>query len=304
MTERVLTDQGEDHSEKKRLAALFAMVALAVAPLFLGRDVPEPAPDIPLTAELPDIGPLPDFAAIDDVEVMKSAFFDYLLPVVEAQNSWILDNRHYLIDLRDRLQTGQELQASDRIRLAVLAERYRVELSEAMDTASLSALLMRVDIIPPSLALAQAASESGWGRSRFAREANNLFGEWCYREGCGLVPARRIEGARHEVTLFDAVPAAVDSYFRNLNSHPAYESLRQLRAEAREEHDFLLGTQLVGGLGFYSERRDAYLEELRAMIRINKLLELDLSEEAEVELERLDEETLDDQHDDTVAVLP
>lgn len=274
MTERDQRMSGES----VRLMALTAVIAVAVLLLFLGREAAEDEPDIPLAAELPDVGPLPDFTAMTDVNTMKSAFFDYLLPVVEAQNEWILDNRHYLMDLRERLAAGRELRQADTMRLAVLAERYRVELSDPVDVADVSALLMRVDVIPPSLALAQAASESGWGRSRFAREANNLFGEWCYRQGCGLVPARRIEGAQHEVTLFAAVPDAVDSYFRNLNTHPAYEPLRQLRAEAREEHDVLLGTHLIDGLEMYSERRGAYLEELRAMIRINRLLDFDLPE--------------------------
>ncbi|MCC5887157.1 MAG: glucosaminidase domain-containing protein [Gammaproteobacteria bacterium] len=274
-----MTDgQQTESSEKWRHALLFAGVVLAAALLILGRQLLEREPAIPLTAELPDIGPLPDFAAIRDVEAMKSTFFDYLLPVVEAQNEWILDNRQYLSDLQERLDAGEQLREADRIRLAVLGDRYRVDLPDPVHGADISALLMRVDIIPPSLALAQAASESGWGRSRFAREANNLFGEWCYQEGCGLVPARRIAGAQHEVTLFDAVPDAVDSYFRNLNSHPAYEPLRELRAEARREHDVLLGTHLIDGLEMYSERRGAYLDELRAMIRINRLLELDLPE--------------------------
>lgn len=283
-------------NEGRRLLLLFALGALAVLLLFLGRNASEREADIPLLAELPDVGPLPDFAAIDDVKVMKSRFFEYLLPVVEAQNSWILDNRSYLIDLRDRLLAGEDLQEMDSIRLEVLADRYRVSLSDVVDEADISALLMRVDIIPPSLALAQAASESGWGRSRFAREANNLFGEWCYRAGCGLVPARRISGASHEVATFDAIPDAVDSYFRNLNTHPAYAPLRRLRAEAREEHDILLGTHLIAGLQMYSERRGAYLEELRAMIRINGLLQLDLNMD--------DGEGAPDERRDSIAVLP
>lgn len=292
MTEQVSTDRGE----RARLVVLFAVVAMATLLLLFSREARVSLPNIPLAAELPDIGQLPDFAAIHDVNDMKSTFFDYLLPVVEAQNSWILDNRGYLTDLRDRLRTGQGLQEPDRIRLEVLAGRYRVELSENVDDADISVLLMRVDIIPPSLALAQAASESGWGRSRFAREANNLFGEWCYQEGCGLVPERRVEGAQHEVASFEAVPDAVDSYFRNLNTHPAYEPLRQLRAEARQEHDVLLGIHLIDGLEMYSERGGAYLEELRAMIRINSLLELDLSEGASV--------SSSEDLGDSIAVLP
>ncbi len=287
------------HDEQLRQTLLYVAVAIAVLLLLLGRDWREPEMAIPLAAELPDIGPLPDFGAIDDVDAMKSTFFSYLLPVVEAQNEWILDNREYLLDLRGRLDAGQELRDSDRVRLEALGDRYRVELAGPVDGADVSALLLRVDIIPPSLALAQAASESGWGRSRFAREANNLFGEWCFQEGCGLVPEQRMAGAQHEVTLFDAVPDAVDSYFRNLNSHPAYESLRQLRVEAREEHEVLLGTHLIDGLEMYSERRGAYLEELRAMIRINRLLDFDLSEaEGPVRAD------MAGMHGDEMAVLP
>lgn len=265
--------------ERVRLGALLAVILVAVVLLWSVREAAEPEPDLPLVAELPEIGPLPDFDAIRDIEEMKARFFDYLMPVVEAQNQWILDNRDYLFDLRDRMEAGEGLRRTDLRRLEVLSQRYRVELSDPPDPADIEVLLTRVDIIPPSLALAQAASESGWGRSRFARDANNLFGEWCYREGCGLVPQRRIAGARHEVTLFETVPDAIDSYFRNLNSHPAYEPMRELRAEVRSERDELLGIDLIDGLEMYSERRGAYLDELRTMIRINRLLRFDLPDD-------------------------
>lgn len=266
-------------AERNRLLLLIGAGILAVAVLVMFRTGFDDTVDAPMAADLPDVGPVPDFASIQDVNVMKEAFFDYLLPVIEAQNEWIEDNRAYLKDLRGRLEAGIALRARDLTHLEALAGRYRVTLSAPVGLAELDELLLRVDIVPPSLALAQAAAESGWGRSRFAREGNNLFGEWCFTEGCGMVPQRRLPGASHEVTLFDSVGHAVDSYFRNLNSHPAYEDMRELRAASREENGVILGTELVDGLEMYSERRGAYLEELRHMIRINQLTRLDLAEE-------------------------
>ncbi len=265
--------------ERNRLLLLLGAVIIAVAVVVMFRTGVDEAVDLPVAADLPDVGPVPDFASIEDVNVMKEAFFDYLLPVIEAQNEWLEDNRAYLQDLRARLEAGTALRSRDLRRLETLAERYRVTLSEPVSLVDMDELLLRVDIVPPSLALAQAAAESGWGRSRFAREGNNLFGEWCFTEGCGMVPQRRRPGASHEVTLFDSVGHAVDSYFRNLNSHPAYEDMRELRAASREENGVILGTELVDGLEMYSERRGAYLEELRHMIRINRLTRLDLPEE-------------------------
>lgn len=265
-------------AERKRVTLLAILVLASVALLLsyrLGMD--EPPPVAP-RADLPDVGPVPDFAAIADIEQMKEAFFDFLLPVIDAQNEWIHDNRQYLLDLRERTAAEEPLRSRDQKHLEVLAERYRVTLSEPVSLADINELLLRVDIIPPSLALAQAAAESGWGRSRFAREGNNLFGEWCFREGCGMTPQRRRTGARHEVTLFESVGDAVDSYFRNLNSHPSYEPMRELRADARNESGLILGTDLIDGLEMYSERRGDYLEELRVMIRVNRLTRLDVPE--------------------------
>jgi len=131
-------------------------------------------------------------------------------------------------------------------------------------------LLARVDVIPPKLALIQAAKESGWGTSRFARSANNLFGEWCFSEGCGVVPASRSEGRRHEVESFDSVQDAIASYVRNLNSHPSYAPLRERRAALRAAGEAPTALALADGLGRYSERGEAYVQEVKSMIRHNE----------------------------------
>jgi Bax protein len=133
-------------------------------------------------------------------------------------------------------------------------------------------------VVPPSLALAQAASESGWGTSRFAREGNNYFGEWCFSEGCGLIPGRRGAEQTHEVEVFPTVEAAVDSYFRNLNRVAVYEPLRETRARARAAGRPITGEALAAGLERYSERGTVYIEEVRSIISYNDLERYDASQ--------------------------
>mgnify|MGYP002064425563 CR=1 FL=1 len=108
-----------------------------------------------------------------------------------------------------------------------------VPLEMGDETALLAELRRRVDTVPIRLALAQAAKESGWGTSRFARKGNNFFGQWCYDEGCGLVPRARGEGRSHEVRAFDSPGDSVASYLRNINTHHGYRELRHARAGLR-----------------------------------------------------------------------
>jgi Bax protein len=131
-------------------------------------------------------------------------------------------------------------------------------------------LLRRLDIIPADLALAQAAMESAWGRSRFAREGNNYFGQWCFSKGCGIVPEKRPAGARYEVQRFDSPAESVAGYMRNLNSHPRYTELRLIREKARAESADISGQQLAGGLHGYSAIGDTYIRTLRVLIRANQ----------------------------------
>ena len=132
-------------------------------------------------------------------------------------------------------------------------------------------LLRRVDVVPPSLALAQAANESAWGTSRFARDGNNYFGQWCFEQGCGLVPKRRDEGRAHEVATFSSPVESVERYMANLNTHDAYRPLRERREQLRESEAPITGIQLAAGLEKYSERGEEYIAELRSMIRFNNL---------------------------------
>ena len=245
-----------------------ALAALALSPL---------ARDIPATAQLQralgiDVNPLPDFAQYSDVRQKKRAFFEYLQPMVRANNQKLLEERRRL-----QAMTGtpsSELGFADKRLIRNLAEYYEVDAALPMDK-QIQELLLRTDIVPVSLALSQAAMESAWGTSRFAVEGNNLFGQWCYKAGCGIVPSRRGDGRSHEVARFSDVRAAVASYMRNINSHLAYAELRASRAELRSAGEPITGHEMAKHLLRYSERGQDYVSEIQSMIRVNKLSELD-----------------------------
>lgn len=225
-------------------------------------------------AEVEDerVSALPDFAAITDVRQKKRAFFNYMEPLVEQENRRLtgLRNQIQLIQEQARISEAQQQWLWD------LARNYRVDSNGQFDQAFFQELLTRVDIIPVSLALAQAANESAWGTSRFAVEGNNLFGQWCFSEGCGIVPSGRPEGARYEVKKFASVAESVQAYIHNLNTHPKYQEMRQLRRVKRERLEPLTGRTLAEGLYAYSIRGEAYIDELVMMIDKNNLLKYDL----------------------------
>jgi Bax protein len=156
-----------------------------------------------------------------------------------------------------------------------LAIVYNVDTNTTTDRVLVNELLLKVDVIPASIVLAQAANESAWGTSRFALEGNNVFGQWCFVEGCGIVPNRRVEGATHEVKSFDTIEDAIESYFLNINSHRLYIGFRQERARLRQLGQSLDPFLLVQELGRYSQRGENYIDEVQTMIRQNDLRQRD-----------------------------
>ena len=211
---------------------------------------------------------LPDFSQFTDVREKKSEFFGYLLPLIEAENIRILHMRAKLLEIEENLEANM-INDADRQQLAQMIEYYEVDPS--LPTEEQFALLKRrIDIVPEMMVLVQAANESAWGTSRFARRGLNLFGQWCFREGCGIVPGQRPEGRIYEVAKFDSVNQSIRSYMRNINTHPPYTDLRLLRERKRVRDQQIRAMELVEGLGSYSERGDEYIEELQAMIRVNR----------------------------------
>ena len=214
----------------------------------------------------------PDFGAFTDVKEKKQAFFSFMLPLIEQENAAILAEREKII----ALSSATTLSEPDQRWLKETAQKYRMPHVTALDAPFFTELLTRVDVLPPSLALAQSANESAWGTSRFAREGNNFFGQWCFIHGCGMVPRARDEGAVHEVEKFPDAALSVRSYLRNLNSHDMYQQLRDLRAGQRQKQEPVTGVLLAQGLKGYSSRGDEYIKELVAMINFNKLQQYDV----------------------------
>lgn len=217
-------------------------------------------------------GSAPDFREFEAGTERKQAFISYFLPLIEERNEELMALREELRELGDE---RSQLSFFERRQITKLANIYEIEEFSLDDPADWDILLRRVDVVPPSLALAQAAKESAWGTSRFAREGNNFYGQWCFIEGCGVVPAKREDGAIHEVAGFDSARESVERYMHNLNYHPAYAELRSIRASLREREESVTGLKIAAGLGSYSEQGEVYIEEVRSMIRFNGLDEHD-----------------------------
>lgn len=215
--------------------------------------------------------PLPDFSHIYNTQEKKQQFFSYLMPIVEQVNKEVLIERSNISLLRHK----SSLTNRDKTYLGKMAKKYRVKTELDNHTLFFKRLLKKVDQIPPSLVLAQAANESAWGTSRFAVEGNNLFGQWCFSKGCGLVPVRRDGDASHEVAKFSSVFNSVESYILNLNRHSQYADLRTIRLQLRNDEKPINGIQLANGLMGYSERGQEYVDEIQSMIRFNNLASLD-----------------------------
>ena len=213
---------------------------------------------------------LPEFGKMENSSEKKARFLNYLGPIVESENERVLQQRERLLLLHGKYRRGQIPSWSERRWLEKLCEEYEVDKLLKGESNVWEALLRRVDIVPVRLALVQAAKESGWGTSRFAREGNNLFGQRCFGAGCGIVPDGRPAGEIYEVAAFDSVRDSVRSYIGNLNTHYAYGSFRDLRHHQRQRRQVPDGYTLAAGLPMYSERGEEYLDEVRAMIRANR----------------------------------
>lgn len=214
---------------------------------------------------------LPNFAAISSVKERKQAFFNFLEPFVSEANGDILEERADVLKLQSYFERNERLNSSRLERFNELRTAYKLDSVEEATSRNFDELLDRVDTIPTSLALAQAALESAWGTSRFAKQGNNLFGIWCYEPGCGIVPRRRPAGKTYEVAAYHSPRQSFLAYLRNLNTSSAYGSLRDIRSAHRENGVEPTGIDLAAGLVRYSTERWTYVEKVRSMIRVNRL---------------------------------
>ncbi len=203
----------------------------------------------------------------------KRIFFRSMAPLVLHSNEFILRDRARLEAIRGRWTADEESSDEDRRWLAELADAYGVmeNVETPLDSATLDELMVRVDVVPVSLALSQCAEESGWGTSRFAAEGNALFGQWSWG-GKGIKPQQQREGmGDYRIAAFESPLQSIMAYMRNLNTHNAYTALRERRSEMRAKGERISGWELARSLDRYSERGPAYVESLHAIMRVNRL---------------------------------
>lgn len=249
-----------------------ALVVLTVTVTKLG---PAAAAPSSKSVSLEPIVVFPDFASISNIDAKKQQFFDFLQDYVRYENGLISELRSRLLSYAEIVDSGIPLTGRERDWVIDLAITYDVVTETISDQAIVNELLLRVDVIPASLVLAQAANESAWGTSRFTLEGNNIFGQWCFEEGCGIIPNRRIEGATHEVKSFDTIEAAIEGYFLNINTHHLYADFRAERARLRQLGRRLDPILLAQGLDRYSQRGENYIDEVQTLIQQNDLRQRD-----------------------------
>lgn len=218
---------------------------------------------------------MPQYLAELDPQMRKDTFTATVLPLVLRVNELILNDRERLLEISGRLGEGASVSKMERRWIQTMANTYDVEMPDIDANGDFAELLRRVDAVPPSLALAQAAIESGWGTSRFARTGNALYGQWTWSEDSGLIPLLRGEGLTHRIRAFDYLLQSVYSYTRNLNTHAAYEEFRAFRSRRRIAGQFPSSLALTPTLSAYSERGVEYVNDLQRIIRSNRLEALD-----------------------------
>ena len=208
-----------------------------------------------------------------DVTLKKRLFFRAIGPLALRNNELVLQDREKIQAL---LAQPDSASAAYLEWFEKLAQDYGLDPADYADKAKLGeALLQRVDVIPPSLVLAQAAEESGWGTSRFAFTGNALFGQWTWG-GQGIRPEQQRSGrGDYKIAAFDAPLQSVQAHARNLNTHNAYSQFRTRRAQLRANNERISGNKLVDALSSYSERGLDYVKSLRSIISYNNLDDTD-----------------------------
>lgn len=208
-----------------------------------------------------------------DVATKKRIFFRLIGPLVLHSNELIQVDRDRAVLLVNALRAGTAISPEGESFLREKAAEYKLIEggTDHADRAVQDKLLRRLDTLPPSLVLAQAAEESGWGTSRFAAEGNALFGMWTWGEK-GVTPLQQRSGlGNYKIASYDTPLQSVIAYMHNLNTHQAYRGLRIRRAELRKSGNKVTGWELASTLTSYSERGHAYVDSLRSLMKVNKL---------------------------------
>ena len=203
----------------------------------------------------------------------KVEFIETLLPLIAYQNQQILVERERLFKIQNYLLDNKTLNQNDLEYLSAIADKYLIETNNKHKIDIVDKLLLSVNTIPTSIVLAQAATESGWGTSRFAKEYNALFGQYTYNEKKGVIPYEREIGKKHLIRHFSSLDKSVESYFKNINTHYAYEKFRSIR-NAMHKNNFDIKL-LTNALDVYAEDK-SYVDTINSVIDTNEFTQFDL----------------------------
>ena len=204
-----------------------------------------------------------DLNEIKSVSRKKETFLQILLPLVVAENEAILKDKKYLLKILKKNQSEK-----NKSWINNKYKKYKVK------KKNIDELIKKMDIVPTSIALAQAAKESGWGTSRFALEGNAIFGQWTW-SGEGIEPLEKVDGQKHKILKFPILRASVKAYINNLNSHSGYKSFRQKRLQLRDQNKNLSGLDLIHELDNYAQTGKEYTKILEKIITQNDLDEFE-----------------------------
>ena len=204
-----------------------------------------------------------DLDQIKTIKAKKETFLQIVLPLVVAENEKIETDRNYLLKVIRDNDSSEKLQWLKR-----KFKEYKVK------DGDINELIEKVDIVPTSIALAQAAKESGWGTSRFALEGNAIFGQWTW-DGVGIEPLDKSDDQGHKILKFPILRASVKAYITNLNTHPSYKSFREKRLMLRQSNKALSGIDLIHELENYAETGKEYTRILEQIIEQNDLQEFE-----------------------------
>jgi len=206
-----------------------------------------------------------DLDEIESVKLKKETFIKIVLPLVVAENEKILEDRFKLKKITSRRITSDK--EKQWLRQKFL--EYKVK------KGNVEELMVKMDIIPASIALAQAAKESGWGTSRFALEGNAIFGQWTWN-GKGIAPLLRDKSKNHKILKFPILRASVKAYKNNLNTHKSYIKFRTMRKDLRNKNKKITGLILTKTLDNYAETGSEYTKILEQIINQNRLMDFEL----------------------------
>ena len=205
-----------------------------------------------------------DLDALQSTKLKKETFIKIVLPLIVAENEKILADRKKLTILSDKKYTTDLEKQWIRQKLL----EYKVKKGD------LNELLTRIDVIPTSIALAQAAKESGWGTSRFALEGNAIFGQWTW-SGQGIAPLDRDSNKKHKILKFPILRASVKAYQNNLNTHKSYLKFREKRSSLRKKNKKIIGLELTDTLNNYAQTGTEYTKTLNQIIKQNRLTDFE-----------------------------